>query len=110
MSFQSLLNKVATLQTRATTVGALGEASIVYSDAGTARCAIEVASQYGGRVDGRDAVRATHNGYFLQSTTIDSSMRVIIDGRTYGVLTVESPRGHHKEVGLVLNSSPQTEP
>lgn len=109
MSFSSLLNQTADIQTRTTTVGTMGDALLTWATAESSACYIEVSSQYSGRVNGRDGVSATHLVFLPQSTTVDTSMRLVIDGKTYYVISVESPRGHHKEVYVVIESSPQSE-
>lgn len=110
MSFNSLLNKLVTIQTRTVAYSATGAATKTYSNKATnVKCAIQPNTGKLATSESSEKLNITHLGFFLIGTSIIAGDKVIdADSNEYAVVRVfaAAGRGRHLEAGLELQALP----
>lgn len=100
MSFDKLLNKTCTIQTKTETQSATGSVSSTWGDTYTS-----IPVRYNRTREGRviagsyEVTVKDYTFYFKSSQTIGESDRIVVDGKTFEVVHVYSDSSvHHLEV------------
>ena len=106
MSFEKLLNKLCTIQTKSEVQTGLGEITTSWVDTYT-----DVKCRYNRSkapivLDGSYKVSLEDfSFYFLITSTITKADQIVVDGNTFEVMHVfEDSKGHHKKVYARLKS------
>ena len=113
MSFNSLLNKTATLSSRTVTANEYGPTE-TWSDVYTSvPCAVQpIISREARRneqvsIYGAEKTESTHTMFLPPTYTITETWRATVDSKTYDIIFVPDAagRGHHQEVKLRITGN-----